>query len=510
MTLSLVTAADVPDVGSSVSVAGVTFTAIAVGGPRGATDFFVGTTAIAAANNLADAVNTNTTTNALVSATTAPTAAPGVVTVTARLAGTAGNTLTLAEIADAGGEIVVSGVGTLAGGGAGIDAVATTGGDPQTITLTDADLDFAAAGVQRGDFIRFASGPNGGQIGRILGVGLADGLASDTTITFEAEGANTLPVDLDSYFIHEAAEVDIGVGSTGALADGTDPASPAGTFRITGAIGSENGLRNIKITDAAARLFTFTETVAASGESFYTESVVFDSLGTPHRMETTFALVGKSDTNSFWRYWVESADNTKVPGVTEDRGVGTGLITFGRDGEFVSATGTDISLDLAATGAATPLLYKLDFTELSGFTSTTNAVGKPINLSASEQISQDGFELGTLDDFSISGSGLITGLFTNGLTRSIGRVLIARFPNDNGLIEVGQNVFETGVNSGDPVIGTPGTFGRGFVRQGFLEESNVDLAEQFTDLIVNQRAFQANARTIGVANELLRDLINLA
>ena len=98
---------------------------------------------------------------------------------------------------------------------------------------------------------------------------------------------------------------------------------------------------------------------------------------------------------------------------------------------------------------------------------------------------------------------------TTGNFLYLGQVAVARFANPNGLTEVGQNFYAAAPNSGDPQIGVAGTFGRGVMSSGFLEESNVDLAQQFTDLIIGQRAFQANARTISVSDEMLQELVNL-
>ena len=131
------------------------------------------------------------------------------------------------------------------------------------------------------------------------------------------------------------------------------------------------------------------------------------------------------------------------------------------------------------------------------------------NLSDVAMVNQDGFEEGTLIDYSVGGDGIVTGVFDNGQQRTLAQVVLARFANPNGLLDQGGNVFRQGVNSGQPIIGIPGTFGRGVVQSGFLEESNVDLAFQFTELIVGQRAFQANARTITTADQLMQELVNM-
>ena len=123
--------------------------------------------------------------------------------------------------------------------------------------------------------------------------------------------------------------------------------------------------------------------------------------------------------------------------------------------------------------------------------------------------SQDGFPPGSLQGFSIGTDGIITGLFTNGLTRPLGQLAMAIFPNPGGLERMGSNLFRNTDNSGIPVVGTPRTGGRGTINSGFLEQSNVDIGSEFTDLIVTQRGFQANTKVVTTVDEMLQDLINM-
>ena len=123
--------------------------------------------------------------------------------------------------------------------------------------------------------------------------------------------------------------------------------------------------------------------------------------------------------------------------------------------------------------------------------------------------SQDGSGVGFLRSFSISPSGVLTGVFSNGETRSVGQLALANFNNPQGLEKVGDSMYRVSVNSGLAQIGTAGDGGRGSLAGGMLEMSNVDLAQEFTNLIVAQRGFQANSRIITASDELLQDLVNL-
>jgi len=117
--------------------------------------------------------------------------------------------------------------------------------------------------------------------------------------------------------------------------------------------------------------------------------------------------------------------------------------------------------------------------------------------------------MGYLESFKIDQSGIITGIFSNGANRAIGQIALANFTNPGGLEKAGENNYVVSNNSGDALIGTSGTEGRGKVIAGTLEMSNVDLAEQFTDMIVTQRGFQANSRTITTADQMLQELLTL-
>jgi flagellar hook protein FlgE len=122
---------------------------------------------------------------------------------------------------------------------------------------------------------------------------------------------------------------------------------------------------------------------------------------------------------------------------------------------------------------------------------------------------QDGYGVGFLRSFSISPSGVLTGVFSNGQTRSVGQIAVATFNNPQGLEKSGDSMYRMSVNSGIPQIGVAGNGGRGTLAGGMLEMSNVDLAQEFTNLIVAQRGFQANSRIITASDELLQDLVNL-
>ena len=122
---------------------------------------------------------------------------------------------------------------------------------------------------------------------------------------------------------------------------------------------------------------------------------------------------------------------------------------------------------------------------------------------------QNGYALGSLQSFQLGNDGTIMGVYSNGLRQPIGQLALASFSNPSGLEKAGSSTFRVGVNSGTAAVGLAGVGGRGVLNSGALEMSNVDLAEEFTGLIVAQRGFQANSRVITASDEILQDLVNL-
>jgi len=157
------------------------------------------------------------------------------------------------------------------------------------------------------------------------------------------------------------------------------------------------------------------------------------------------------------------------------------------------------SLASLGTGATDPLAFTVDVTRFSQFAGQSQ-----VNLS-----SQTGFPAGALVSFAVGSTGDISGIYSNGANRIIGQLALSTFVNAGGLLRQGQNLWTPTANSGDPITGTPNTNGRGVVSTGTLESSNVDLAQQFTNLIVAQRGFQASTRVISASDELLQDLVNI-
>ena len=149
------------------------------------------------------------------------------------------------------------------------------------------------------------------------------------------------------------------------------------------------------------------------------------------------------------------------------------------------------------------------WTSSNGLAVDASAVTTYAGETTAAATSQDGNAAGSLQAFTIGPDGVLTGVFSNGLKQALGQVALGSFTNPAGLEKAGGSLYRTSVNSGNAQIGAAGEGGRGTLAGGTLEMSNVDLAQEFTNLIVAQRGFQANSRVITTSDELLQELVNL-
>jgi flagellar hook protein FlgE len=151
------------------------------------------------------------------------------------------------------------------------------------------------------------------------------------------------------------------------------------------------------------------------------------------------------------------------------------------------------------SAGSNPLTIKLDQSLVTQFDS-------PFTTKAREQ---NGYEMGLLETIYFEQDGTIRGVYSNGQKQPIGQVALTTFNNPAGLEKKGKNLYEFSPNSGQPVVGKPGQGDRGLIVPGTLEMSNVDIAEEFTNMIITQRAFQANSRVITTSDEILQEVVNL-
>lgn len=307
-------------------------------------------------------------------------------------------------------------------------------------------------------------------------------LSDGTNIVFSRDGA----FDLDSNgdMVHRST----GLRLTGWTADpATGNIDTDATVGAASTLNIPLGLRTAVQETTKATWAGNLDSKSAVGATATADITMYDTLGQTHKVSVTFT---KSAENA-WGWTATSKDGSAAV-------VGTGSLTFDPNTGAVATGGTG-TLSLDPNGSASSINVALDFTKISQLSDKTQIAAA----------GQNGFPPGSLGGFSISGDGVITGIYTNGLTRSLGQVAVAVFTNPNGLERIGGNLFRNTDNSGTPNIGASLTGGRGQINSGFLEQSNVDIGSEFTDLIITQRGFQANTRVVTTVDEMLQDLINM-
>ncbi len=261
--------------------------------------------------------------------------------------------------------------------------------------------------------------------------------------------------------------------------------------------------------DAAAEIIpaAFDPTNPSPGANYSTTITVYDSLGESRTLDVYF----RKTAENAWDYHVV-ADGSELAGGTEGvfQEVGTGSLQFDTNGALLDATTPQLSLDFG-DGATPGQLITLEFGDDitndggSGLAGTTQFASG----SAVSSQSQDGYASGEFSGVAIDGQGLVQGLYTNGQKIAIGQLAVAKFRSNDGLGRAGAGLWIETRDSGTAALGGAATGGRASVTSGALEQSNVDLAEEFVGLIQHQRSYSANSKTITTADEMLQELINI-
>lgn len=233
---------------------------------------------------------------------------------------------------------------------------------------------------------------------------------------------------------------------------------------------------------------------------------IFDSLGSKHTVSIKWAKTGTTtDGGTEWSMIIQVPEPAKInySGQGPDNVI-TGSARFNANGSLASFHPATITFS-ANNGSQSGQNISLNFglgTDFNGLTSFDKD-------SSTESISQDGYTGGTLNGIKIDETGTIIGSFSNGQSFGLAKVALATFTNNEGLQSEGGNVFSQTANSGEAVIGAAGTGDKGTIAASKLEASNVDLSRALTDLIVIQRGFQANSKTITTSDEMLNTLLQL-
>jgi len=355
-----------------------------------------------------------------------------------------------------------------------------------------------------------AAGSGGEQVG--LGVFL-NGVQTNFSQGSLSNTGNTLDLAIDgngffqlrdntgAQFYSRAGEFQVNnlgeiVDPSGRLLQGYQ-ASATGV--ITGAVG------NITLsTTTVAPQVTSTATVQANLNSaatppalafnvadattynFSTGMTTYDSLGAQHQLRMYFV---KSATANTWNLYSQ-VDGGAATAQTD--------LAFNTSGVLTAGGAQTFSLPITG-GAATPQNVVIDFSRMTQYGAASNLTDQ----------TQDGFSAGSFQRLSVDPQGQVVAQFSNGQTRVLAQVVLDRFTNPNGLIHSGDNTFAESTESGAPLAGAPTNNGLGRLVAGSIEQSNVDLGKEFVDMIITQRAFEANSKAITTSDEMLQVLVNL-
>lgn len=334
-----------------------------------------------------------------------------------------------------------------------------------------------------------------------------------------------------------------GGGAPGAALGGTNPAQIGLGVQVAG-ISTNFTQGSAQATGRASDLMISGDgffVVNAGGETLYSRAGAFDFDAQGRLVTPNGAFVmGWNATNGVVNQGAAlqnitlprgavapavATTNVRFTGnLPDDAAAGTEIV---RDVDVYDATGTASSVTLAFTRTATgwdvasggSTLASLGFADglptgplslaVGGVTVDLAGVTGFADLSTLKVAGQDGRTAGTLDAYSIGPDGTITGTFSNGATEAVGRIALASFVNPGGLEKAGDSAYRATANSGVVELGAAGDPGYGTLASGYLEMSNVDLSQEFTNLIIAQRGFQANARIITTSDEVLQELTNL-
>lgn len=279
------------------------------------------------------------------------------------------------------------------------------------------------------------------------------------------------------------------------------------------AAGNMGGMDNIELPPGMSVPQATTEVTmglnldagAIVGDTFDTTLTVYDSLGNP--VELTFNF---ERTATGWDYYVDSSAGTVTAPLDNPPGPEYSLV-FDANGALVPASCTPAGADptIGVTGLTPAADLAITWTILDALGATDGSITGYAATSVKTSQTQDGYPSGMLQGISVDEDGVFTGLYSNGTMLSFAQIALADFASYSGLAKQGSNLYTSSLASGQPVISTPNTAGVGAIAPSSLEMSNVDLANEFVELITTQRAFQANSKVITTSDEVLADLINI-
>lgn len=275
---------------------------------------------------------------------------------------------------------------------------------------------------------------------------------------------------------------------------------------VNGAINLNAPLQTLNVPTAKTQLahattqFSFTTSLnsgATVGTSFTSSTGMYDSLGQEHNVNVVFTKTAPNQ----WSYNI-----ALPPGEASGSAGTTGTLTFNANGTLAAPTGAVSGVQFTGlTNSANDIALDWSLYDANGNSLVTQAA----SASTTNASFQDGYASGTYKSFAVDASGTMTATFTNGGTEVLGQIAIATVSNPEALSRDGSNLYSIDSASGALDVGVANTGGRGSIAGSALEQSNVDISTEFANLIVAQRAFEANSKTVTAFDTVTQDTINM-
>lgn len=326
-------------------------------------------------------------------------------------------------------------------------------------------------------------------------------VSDGTTMSYTRDGSFGLDSNGDLVMRANGKKVvGYSADATGKINTGIAPTAASSINIPLGGLSSSKGTTTMSISGNL-------DGKMASTDSWSSQIRVYDQQGGPHDLTIVFKnrtspAAGTPPTGaaSSWDWAAYEGPATGTP-ISSSTGTGNTPIYFDGAGAYVSglAAGTFNTVTVPASPGAPAETINVDFSGLTQAKATSTAAGAK----------QDGIPFGSLTNFTINQDGSIVGTFSNGMTRTLAQVAMASFQNEAGLSRGGDNLWNTSSNSGVANFGVANTGGRGSISAGYLEQSNVDITSQLTNLIITQRGYQANTKIVSTVDEMMQDVLNL-
>jgi flagellar hook protein FlgE len=377
----------------------------------------------------------------------------------------------------------------------------TTGYKDSTVNFQDLFYNLLGSNGS-GDQLQVGSGASVGSINTNFTTGSVQNTGVNTDVAITGNGFFVVQNGSNTYYTRAG---DFTQDANGYLVT-ADGYQVMGYPAVNGVVNTSGGLVPIQLPMGMTSPPTATANLsiqanlnagAAVGDSYNTSVTVYDSLGTAQVLNVDF-----TNTGSGWSYNA-TLPSSAIAGATGATTVASGILSFDGNGNLTSTTPIAIDVTGLADGA-NPLAFNWNLASSSGSSLITQVAGT----SSTSATTQDGNTSGSLTGFSVNADGTISGAFTNG-SQTLGQVALANFANLEGLTKQGSNNYSASISSGSAVVGAPGSTSLGSLTGSALENSNVDMSTEFTNLIIAERGFQANAKSVTTFDQIAQDTINL-